>query len=222
MKFSLPSKFDLPKLPGMPDLAGMPGKMGLSGAFKLNLRMGEASRYFSGSVFERAIMSMDKITLGIIGITWLVAILAMGGAFMAVKGAGSLKLQAETARAQEPAVPRITRVPLSKEQYEPLAARLKKQFPGLSYELTSKPALKIYSNNGEEFTNWLNAIGYADSMVASVRWNLTLFCAGPECPGEGLMQAELTAETITISQAEGGAGSGSSASVPTPATPEKK
>ena len=101
-------------------------------------------------------------------------------------------------------MPRITRNPLSKEQYDPLLARIKKQFPGLTYEITGKPSLRIISNSGEMFNIWLNAIGYTDGMLPSVRWNLVMFCAGSECPGEGLMQAELVAENVSITQPEGG------------------
>jgi hypothetical protein len=192
MKFELPKKFILPK---------MPGNVGLPKKLSLDLRMGEASRYFSGSVFEKAMVSLDKITLWIVCVTWVVALAAMGGAYMAVKTAGGLKIQAEAARAQEPPVPVISRLPLNKEQYIPLVDRVKKQFPGLTYEITNKPSLRITSINGDMFNGWLNAIGYTDSMVPTIRWNMVMFCAGTECPGEGLMQSELVAETINISHA---------------------
>jgi hypothetical protein len=194
MKFTLPNKFTMPK---------MPSTQSLPSAFQLDLRSGEISRYFSGSVFEKALLSMDKVTLWVVGITWIVALVAMGGAYMAVKSAASLKLQADAARAQEPPVPRIIRAPLSKEQYDPLLARLTKQYPGLRYDITGKPSLRIASSNGDAFNVWLSAIGYTDSMLPSVRWNLVFFCAGAECPGDGLMQAELVAENISISQPEG-------------------
>ncbi len=56
-------------------------------------------------------------------------------------------------------------------------------------------------------------------MVPTIRWSLVFFCAGGECPGEGLMQAELVAETINISQAEGASGSGTATAAPAAAAP---
>ncbi|MDX1922751.1 MAG: hypothetical protein SFW65_06455 [Alphaproteobacteria bacterium] len=168
----------------------------------LDLRMGDVGRYFSGAVFEKAMVTIDKSTLLIIGIAWLVAIVAMGLAFTAVKDTAQLKLKTEVARALDPVLPKIVRLPLTKEQYEPLQARLKKQFPTVNFDITSKPTLRLMSNNPDDFMNWLNAVSYVDSMVSTVRWTLNAFCVGVECPGDGLMQAELTAEAINITQPE--------------------
>jgi hypothetical protein len=204
-------KFELPKNLAMGPL---PRTDSLPKAMRLDLRVGEASRYFKGGILEKALLSIDKATLWIIGISWLVALVAMVMAFMSVRGVADIKVKVETAKALEPIVPRIVRQPLAREQYEPLASRIKKEYPGLTYETTGRPSLRIVSNNGEEFRSWLNALGYADSLSPGVRWNLIFFCAGAECPGQGVMQADLVAETITISQAEGGA-----APPPAPAAP---
>lgn len=177
-------------------------------AFKLpkgfgpDLRMGEIGRYFSGSVFEKALVTIDKSTLVIMGVAWVVAIITMGLAFVAVRETAQLKLKTEVARALDPVLPKIVRLALTKEQYEPLIARLKKQFPTITIEITGKPTLRLQSNNPEEFMTWLNAVSYVDSMISTVRWTMTTFCVGTECPGDGLMQAELTAEAINITQPE--------------------
>ncbi len=142
MKFELPKKFAFPK---MPDDVALPKKL------NLDLRLGEVSRYFSGSVFEKVMGSLDKATLWIIIVTWAVTLAAMGGAYMAVKTAGSLKLQAEVARAQEPPVPKVSRTLLSKDQYDPLLVRIKKQFPTLTYDVTQRPSIRIYSKQRREF-----------------------------------------------------------------------
>ncbi len=171
-------------------------------AFSLDLRVKEIGRYFSGAVFEKAMVTIDKSTLLIIGVAWAVAMVSIGLAFAAVKDTAQLKLKTEVARALDPILPKIVRLPLTKEQYVPLLARLKKQFPTVIFDITGKPTLRLQSSNPEEFMNWLNAVSYMDSMVSTVRWTLTEFCVGVECPGEGLMQAELTAEAINITQPE--------------------
>jgi hypothetical protein len=174
----------------------------LTKGFLPNVQVTEVSRYLSGSLLDKALMSLDKATLLIVGVTWLVALAAMGFAFLAVREAAALKVKAETARALEPILPKINRLPLSKDQYTPLMDRLKKEFPMLAYEITPAPTLRIYGNNGEDFISWLNAVSYTDSMISSIRWTMISFCVGSECPGDHLMQAELVAEAINISQPE--------------------
>jgi hypothetical protein len=166
------------------------------------VRIKEVGRYFSGGVFEKALLTIDKSTLLIIGGAWLVAIIATGLAFMSVRDATQLKLKTETARALDPVMPKIARLSLNKEQYQPLLERLKKQFPMVQLEITGKPNLKIQNNNPDAFMDWLNAISYVDGMVSTVRWTMTSFCVGVECAGDALMQAELTAESINITQPE--------------------
>ena len=177
-------------------------RMAIPKGMSVDLRISEMGKYFSGSIFEKAITTIDKSTLLIIGVVWLAAIISMGLAFAAVRDTAQLKLKADVARALDPVLPRIVRMPLTKDQYEPLTARLKKQFPTLLVEITSKPSLRVQSNNPDEFLSWLNAVSYVDSMVSTIRWTLTTFCVGSECPGEGMMQADLSAESINITQAE--------------------
>jgi hypothetical protein len=170
--------------------------------FKLDLRVKDASSYFSGAIFEKALSSLDRSTLLIIGVAWLVALTACGLAFITTREAAELKMRAETARALEPILPKINRLLLTKEQYEPLTVRLKKQFPAITFEVSGKPTLQIKSNDASQFMDWLNAVSYVDSMVPSIRWTLIYMCVGPECPGEHLMLADLTAEAINIAQPE--------------------
>lgn len=172
-------------------------------AFDLGIRMDETGRYFSGPVFDKALQALDKSALLIVGVSWLVALLLSGVSFLAVKEASDLKVKMDTARALEPVLPKVNRLILSKEQYEQLVVRLKKQYPTISFEITGKPSLQIRSNEPDLFATWLNAIGYTDSLVPSIRWTMTQFCVGPECPGDYLMLAELTAEAINIAQPEG-------------------
>jgi hypothetical protein len=153
-------------------------------------------------VFEKALLTIDKSTLVIVAAAWVAAIISMGFAFVAVRETSQLKLKAEVARALEPVLPKIVRLPLTKDQYDPLLKRLNKQFPKISIEITQKPTLRLHSNNPEEFMTWLNAVSYTDSMISTVRWTLTAFCVGTECPGDEMMQAELTAESINITQPE--------------------
>ncbi len=171
-------------------------------ALSLDVRMNEISRYFTGGIVEKALTTIDKSTLLIIGTAWIVATISMGLAFAAVRDTSQLKLKVDVARALDPVLPKIMRLPLSKDQYDPLLQRLKKQFPTLAIEVTQKPTLRIISNNSDEFMSWLNAVSYVDSMISTVRWTLTSFCVGTECPGDNIMQAELTAESINITQPE--------------------
>ncbi len=194
MKFSLDESLSFLK---------KPAQASLQSAARLDLRMGEVSRYFSGAVFQKAAAMLDKATLWIILITWIVATLSIGAAFMSVRAAADLKMKADTARALQPVIPKITRAPLTRGQYMPLYERIKKEFPTLTFEVTARPGLRIFSNNGDDFSSWLNAIGFADSMVPTIRWDMIFFCAGTECPGTPLMAAELVAETITITGSEG-------------------
>src|ERR1043166_272579 len=218
MKFTLPKMPDLsqlsrlaqmkglmPPLPKMPSLSELTAKLpeGIAKSLKIDLKLSEASRYMSGPMMERALAAFDKSTLLIISVAWLAAVVAMGVSFLSVREVGILKVKVETARAQEPVLPKVERVALKKDQYTPLLERLKKQFPTLQYDVTSQPTLRIYSNNGEDFITWLNAVSYTDSMVSTVRWTMATFCVGSECPGDTMMQAELTAESINITQPEG-------------------
>lgn len=171
-------------------------------AFDLGIRTDETGRYFSGKVMEDALASLDKASLLIIGVVWLVALLACGAAYLAVKDAAALKVKTETARALEPILPKVNRLPLSKDQYEPLVTRLKKQFPVITFEVSPKPSLLIKTNDSDNFLTWLNAIGYTDSMIPSIRWTMVSFCAGPECPGDFVMQADVAAEAINIAKPE--------------------
>lgn len=208
-KFSLPPMppmpMKIPQMPKAPSLASLTEKLpdGFAKSLKIDLKFSEASRYMSGPMMERALAAFDKSTLLIISVAWLASIVAMGVSFLAVREVGSLKVKVETARAQEPILPKIDRLALKKEQYAPLVERLKKQFPTLQYDITTQPTLRIYSNNGEDFITWFNAVSYTDSMVSTIRWTMATFCVGSECPGDTLMQAELTAEAINITQPEG-------------------
>lgn len=202
-KFSIPdlktlaSGMQSPKGDAAQEMAASLGKR--SG---LNIRLQEIGKYFSSSIFEKAIQTLDKSALIIISISWLVAFLAMGMAFLGAREAAALRVKVETAKALEPAVPKISRTLLNKDQYLPLLERLKKQFPGISFDITPKPSLRIYTNKSEEFMNWINAVSYTDSMVSAVRWSLASMCVGTECPGEFVMSAELVAEMITITSPE--------------------
>ena len=166
--------------------------------FALDLHMNESNRYFSGSVLSKALGSLDKSMGLIIGISWFVALVVIGIAVVSVRDATSLKIKVETARALDPIIPKIDRVPLLKEQYEPLVQRIKKQFPTIMFEITSTPSLMIKSNQGDDFVTWLNAVSYADSLVPSIRWTLTRFCVGVECAGDFVMTADIKAEAINI------------------------
>lgn len=168
----------------------------------LDIRISEVGQYFSGQALEKALLTIDKSTLIIMAVVWLAAIGMGGAAFMAVKDAAMLKMKAETARALDPVLPKIVRLPLDKAQYDPLLLRLKKQFPTVLMEVTGKPTLRLHGTNAEDYINWLNAISYTDSMVSTIRWTLAFFCVGSECPGDDVMQAELTAEAINITQPE--------------------
>jgi hypothetical protein len=166
--------------------------------FALDLRVKESSRYFSGSVLSKAFGSLDKSMGLIIGISWFVALAVTGIAIISVRDATSLKIKVETARALDPIIPKIDRISLLKEQYEPLVKRIKKQFPTILFEITSTPSLLIKSNQGDDFVTWLNAVSYADSLVPSIRWTLTRFCVGVECAGDFMMTADIKAESINI------------------------
>lgn len=225
MKDKLNFTFTMPKLPSAEEakamlekgMAGMKASLGkqvseasskkmaikIPKGLDLDIRTKEAARYFSGNIFEKALTAFDKSALVIIGVSWTVALIACGVAFITVKEAAALKVKTETARALEPILPKINRVILGKEQYEPLLARLKKQFPNLSIEISGRPSLQIKSDDAEAFMTWLNAIGYTDAMVPSIRWTMTAFCVGPECPSEAMMYAEFTAEAINIAPPEG-------------------
>lgn len=168
----------------------------------LDLRFNEIGRYLSSTIFEKAVQTIDKSALVIVGVSWLVAFAALGMAFLSVREAAALKVKVETAKALEPALPKISRALLNKDQYQPMIDRLKKQFPTISFDITAKPSLRIYTNKSEEFMNWINAVSYTDSMVSAVRWTLTSMCVGAECPGEFVMSAELVAEMITITNPE--------------------
>ncbi len=177
-------------------------RMAMPKGMSVDLRMGEVAKYFSGNVFEKVIATLDKTTLLIIGTAWLAAIVSMGLAFVAVRDTSQLKLKVDVARALDPVLPKIVRMPLTKDQYDPLLQRLRKQFPKLAIDITLKPTLHIQSNNPDEFITWLNAVSYVDSMISTVRWTLTTFCVGVECPTDNVMEAELTAESINITQPE--------------------
>ena len=177
-------------------------RMAMPKGMSVDLRMSEVGKYFTGSILEKVITTIDKSTLLIIGVVWLAALVSMGLAFSAVRDTAQLKLKADVARALDPILPRIIRTPLTKDQYDPLVLRLTKQFPTLSISVTNKPSLMVQSNNPDEFITWLNSVSYVDSMVSTVRWTLTMFCVGSECPGDNVMQAELNAESINITQPE--------------------
>jgi hypothetical protein len=205
-------KFAFPKMPILPmakkaeedDAPKKPkAAANLLKGMMLDMRAGEVSRYFSASVIEKAVQSFDKSALIIIGVSWFVAMASIGLAFIGVKEAAAVKIKVDTARALEPILPKINRILLGKDQYDPLVARLKKQFPDVLFDVTGKPSLRIYSNKPEEFIGWLNAVSYTDSMVPSVRWSLVNLCVGTECPGDFVMSAEVVAEAINIAQPEG-------------------
>ena len=177
-------------------------RMAMPKGMSVDLRMNEVTKYFSGAIFEKVIATLDKTTLLIIGTAWLAAIVSMGLAFVAVRDTAQMKLKVDVARALDPVLPKIVRLPLTKDQYDPLLHRLRKQFPTLSIDITAKPTLHIQSNNPDEFISWLNAVSYVDSMISTVRWTLTTFCVGVECPTDNVMEAELTAESINITQPE--------------------
>lgn len=153
----------------------------------------------------KAVQTFDKATMVVVGACWGAAILMMAFALYTVSLSASTKRAAEAAAASEPALPKITRKPMEMHDAQVMVDRLQHRFAGINFSLGSDQSVSVTTNDGAKFREWLNALGYIDTVSPQYRWSLREFCAG-KCQGNMLMQAVLTGEKISFEANDAKAG----------------
>ena len=152
----------------------------------------------SGEVIAKALMKLDQATVAVVGSAWLGAVLLVALAVFTTNQMGAVRAEADASRAAEILVPKEQKTKIDPEALKQLADRLKRRYQDLSISAADNDGtLDIQSNNPEQFSSWLSAVGYVDTLASDYRWTIVKFCAGSGCGGS-MMRAQLTAERLSF------------------------
>ncbi|NBX73860.1 MAG: hypothetical protein EBQ89_06130 [Alphaproteobacteria bacterium] len=154
----------------------------------------------SGETFDKITDSFEKGSIIIMGVIWLVAILLCALAYLTVGQAASVHQKLNEALATEPQLPTVTQFNLSPPQLKPHADRLMERY-GKSINVIfsgREDFLVIEASDSAQFSTWLSAINYLDTIAPDVRWRFERLCMGQDCDKSILMSATIKGEGVGI------------------------
>jgi hypothetical protein len=163
---------------------------------------GETASWYSGltsEILQRAMLSFDRSTIVIVATVWSAAIIMIVVALYTLSLSGSAHRAMEEALAAEPVLPKIERTDNNREDARKMVDRLKKKYDGISFENSNEGQIGFIAANPENFSTWLAALTYLDTIAPDTRWSLASMCVGGECGPGAVMSASVTGQRITFS-----------------------
>lgn len=148
-------------------------------------------------LLSKAMASFDKATLTIISIAWTTAILLMATATYTTTQAVSTRKAAAAAQAVEPVLPKIDYEQVDTKTLQSLIDRIKSQSANITISAQNNGRLKISTQDGALFKNWLMTLGYLNTAYPQYQWTIEEMCVG-SCKGE-LMSAAIRGEKVNFS-----------------------
>ncbi len=161
-------------------------------------------RFFSTRLFVRFFQTQDKALSVVLGICWATALAILTLSTYAVHNAATTRKEAATALVSQPHLPVINTKPLEERDVQIAADRLSRQFANLKFDvLRDQKLIRITSNDGTHFNDWVSAVAYLDTMAPDMHWQLTSLCVG-SCSDSTLMSATIAGEkkTYTLPKAK--------------------
>ncbi|MBI1274022.1 MAG: hypothetical protein GC131_08060 [Alphaproteobacteria bacterium] len=156
----------------------------------------------SADMVQRALMSLDRAALVIVGSTWGAAMVMVAIALYTVSLAKDASADLDMALAAEPSLPRLEQTSMEFEDTNKIVERLKKRYEGIVYETGKNGELLIKATNADSFSTWMASLSYLDTVAPDVRWSLAAMCIGAECQENHLMAATILGRRISYKPAE--------------------
>ena len=155
-------------------------------------------KVFSPRIVAKALVTLDKSMMVVVGFSWLAALVMMLVAIHAVNSAVDAKRDVAAAIVAEPVLPQTTMTGISSHEIQVVLERLQHQFPDVKIETGPNDTIAIKSVDGSKFHQWVMALGYIDIMTPQLRWTLTDFCVGT-CSNSDLMRATVSGQKMVFS-----------------------
>lgn len=150
----------------------------------------------SPKIVARIATTMDRSTLLLAGIVWMIAVTTMSLAIYTMHLAVAARRDATTEMVAEPHLPKTIRSGIETKEIQTLIDRMKRLYPGLEFTQSTGKTMTISTNDGSRFREWLTALSYIDSATPQFHWSLQDLCVG-KCGGKDLMRAALSGEKIS-------------------------
>jgi hypothetical protein len=146
---------------------------------------------------SKAMATFDKATMIVVGVCWGGALMMMAFALYTVSMTVSARHATDAALIAEPSLPKIVRTNMDVRTAQIMLERLQKHYPDINFALQPNQVLKVSTNDGAKFHQWLTALSYIDTIAPEWHWSIQEFCVG-KCSGNDLMRAMLTGEHISF------------------------
>jgi hypothetical protein len=151
---------------------------------------------FSSRFMSKAMSTFDRATVVVVGVCWGAAVLMMIFAIYAVMQSASTRRAADTAAASEPVLPKIVKKPADLSETKPFIDKIQRRYPAINFSIGADQSITISTSDGTKFHDFLNVLGYIDTVSPRFHWSIRELCIG-KC-GNALMRAVMGGEMITF------------------------
>lgn len=151
----------------------------------------------SPKVFGRIMMTFDKMTLLIVSICWAMTALVMMFALYTVHLTVEVKKSVDAALATEPKLPEMRQTGVGGKELTALLESLKQQYPDIKV-IWKNNNLTLSGTSGNQYHQWLLAIGQVDTLYPQFHWSINGLCIGKECGDQNLMLVTLSGRMISL------------------------
>lgn len=153
-------------------------------------------KVLSPNVLDKAMQSFDRATLVVVSGAWIAATVMMGVATYTVTAANKIHRDTQNATALEPPVPKVDYKTVDPREVDAIVKRLKERYAGLTVSNQREQGIRISSNDGSKFREWLAALNYINAIAPSYRWRMIEMCVG-KC-NKDIMSADIQAQKISF------------------------
>lgn len=152
----------------------------------------------TAEIVHKAMAAFDRVILVMVSVAWAAALAFSGLALYTSHLASKAKAQVEEAVAAKPALPVIQKKSLDRSGLEVYATKLSKRYNGINFSASQDSTLTVSAPDPDNFSNWLNSLGYLDTLTPDVTWEIKDICVGGECSAGGMMRITLQASRVTF------------------------
>lgn len=116
---------------------------------------------------------------------WILALLALCFDYEAALSLASTETEMASVVAKTPSVASIKETPLTKDEYDRIAAALSTLRPGAAIR-SDQRGIEIRVGDPQNYETWLAALDTLPAVEPAVRWRAAEICAGAKCNTQGL------------------------------------